>query len=511
MTLFWITLIPFALLFVLLVFLRRPAYEAAPLAWLATLLIGLFVWQLPGTVVATSLANAGVVFLEVMLIITVALLMLNVLIRTGHLDAIQCAIARVSDDRRVLAMLLGWGLVGFVEGIAGFGTPAVLAAPLLVYFGMRPLKAVAIALIGNSTAVPFGAAGTPVVIGFAGVGLDEATVEQAVFQTAAIHGALGVFITVFIAWVATLGEEKGRFREFIPFAVFSGLAFGVPYFLVAWLVGPELPAIIGGASAMALIAWAAHIGWLLPGHGGREAGEAVDLRRVVRGLVPFAVMVVALILSRTVDPLREWLAGVEIGFGALPGVAPDQTLQPLFTPYFYFFLALLTAMFLFRVDRATLGGAAVATWQRVRIAAIVLVFIISLTQLLLISADNGAGLPSMPQVLGQGLAELLGGGFVLFSAFVGALGSFMTGSATVSNLLFTGLQVDTAEALALALPSILALQLIGAGVGNMISLQNIAMAAGAAGLEAREGQVIRETIIPVLVVCTSAGLLMLVW
>ena len=171
---------------------------------------------------------------------------------------------------------------------------------------------------------------------------------------------------------------------------------------------------------------------------------------------------------------------------------------------------MLTAILLFKVTRSTLAQAAVATYQRVRLASIVLIFVIAITQLLLMSELNQADLPSIPQVLGSGFAAILGGGFAIFSAFLGALGSFMTGSATVSNLLFAGLQSDAARALGTSTASLLALQLIGAGIGNMISL-HIAMAAGAAGLEAREGQVIRETIIPVLVVCLAPGLLLLFW
>ena len=509
MTHFWITLVPFVLLFVLLVPLRRPAYEAAPVAYLATLLIALLVWQVPGVAVVASLLDAGVVFVEVLLIVALALLVLNVMIASGYMHAIQSVIASVSHDHRVLAMLLGWGLVGFVEGIAGFGTPAVLVAPLLVYFGMQPLKAVAVALIGNSTAVPFGAAGTPVIIGYAGLGLDAATLQEVVTRTALIHALLALFITAFMVWVTTLGEEKGRFREFLPFAVLSALAFGVPYLLVAWLVGPELPAIVGGVVAMGVIALAAHRGFLLPGHQRRAQAERAPLGRVLRAFIPFAVMAVALIASRTIMPLREALQSVSLAPGEFRGIELGQSLSPLYTPYFYFALALVTALLLFRVHRATFAEALGATWSRLRVAAVVLAFIIGLTQLLLVSGMNDAGLPAMPQVLGQGLAELLGAGFVVFSAFLGALGSFMTGSATVSNLLFGQLQVDTADALAIALPSVLALQLIGAGVGNMISLHNIAMAAGAAGLKAREGQVIRETIVPVIVVCLGAGLLAL--
>ena len=511
MTYFWITLVPFVALFGLLVPLRRPAYEAAPLAYVSTLVIALAVWQVSGEVVAASLLEALVVFVEVMLIVALALLVLNVTIETGQMDAIKSLIGAISRDQRVLALLLSWGLVGFIEGIAGFGTPAVLAAPLLVYFGMKPLKAVAVSLIGNSTAVPFGAAGTPVIIGLAGLGLEEDAVAEAVLIAAALHAVFALFITAFMIYVVTLDHEKGRFREFLPFAMFSALAFGIPYLLVAWLVGPELPAIVGGASAIVVIAYAAHHGFLLPDSARAEARERKSMSRVMYAFVPFAVMAVALILSRTVMPLREVLQSVSLSLNDFRGVELSQSLTPLYTPYFYFGLALITALLLFQVSRQTLGKAVASTWQKLRVAAVVLLFIIAMTQLLLLSGNNAAELPSIPEVLGHGLAGIFNDTFVLVSAFIGALGSFMTGSATVSNLLFGGLQLDTGKALSMAVPSILALQLVGAGVGNMISLQNIAMAAGAAGLEEREGQVIRETIIPMLVVCLAAGLLFLFW
>jgi len=170
MTYFLITLLPFVVLFVLLIGFRRPACEAAPIAYLVTLVIALGVWKVSWSVIGASLLDALVVFIEVMLIVTVALLVLNLMIEVGALETIKTTMSRVTSDNRVMAMLLAWGLVGFIEGIAGFGTPAVLAAPVLVHFGFSPIKAVTVSLIGNSTAVPFGAAGTPVVIGLSGLG-----------------------------------------------------------------------------------------------------------------------------------------------------------------------------------------------------------------------------------------------------------------------------------------------------------------------------------------------------
>lgn len=507
--LFGLSLLPFVVLFVLLIPFRRPAYQAAPIAYAVTVLLALTVWQVSGAVLMASVLNALIVFVEVLLIIMLALLLLNVMVETGRLDTIRIGLANLTTDHRVLAMLLAWGLVCFIEGIAGFGTPAVLAAPMLVYFGFTPLKAVTITLIGNSTAVPFGAAGTPVIIGFAGLGLSEDVTAQTVFRAAAVHGATSVLITCFIAYVVTRDDAKGRFREFVPFAIFSALAFSVPYVLIACFIGPELPSILGGIVALVAIAYAARRGFLLRSGMMPPDREAVSFAAIAKSFAPFLVMSLALIVSRTIPPVRETLREVTISFGAFRGIELDQDIAPFYTPYFYLGLALLSAVLLFRVRPGTLAKAASVTYQKVRLASVVLIFIIALTQLLLISDMNAADLPSIPQVLGTGFASLLGGGFVLFSAFLGAFGSFMTGSATVSNLLFAGVQADAARALGTPAASLLALQLIGAGLGNMISLHNIAMVTGAVGLEAREGQVMRETIIPVVAVCLIAGGLLL--
>lgn len=514
---FWIAFVPFVVLFIWLIPLRRPAVEAAPLAFLAAVAAGIFAWQMPSSALAAALADTAVVYLEVMLIITFALLFLNLLVSTGKMKAVEVAIGGVSQDSRVIAMLIGWGLVSLIEGIAGFGTPALLAAPLLVLFGMAPFKAVIVALIGNSIAVPFGAAGTPVLIGLAGLGLDEATLTASVIRVAILLAVVSVFVTWFMTWVVTRGEERGRFREFLPFATFSALSFAVPYLLVAWLVGPEMPSIIGGAFAIGCIAFTARSGFLIARSnraenlalvGSSQAKVSSSVWRAAAfASVPLVVLTVALLLSRTIMPIRQALLSVKIRPFEWFGLESGAALTPLYTPYAYFALALLTSILLFRARRAQVLSAASLTFGKIRSAAIVLVFVIALTQVFLKSGSNLAGLPSMPEVLAFGIATGLGESFILLSAFLGAFGSFMTGSATVSNLLFAQIQVDTGIALALSIPSAVALQMIGAAIGNMISLQNIAMATAAAGVETREGNIIKETIVPVVVIGAVAGIL----
>lgn len=213
MSLLWVTLIPFMALFLLLIPLRRPAAQAAPVAYACAIAIALIVWEMTGAVLVASLLNTLIVFVELLLIVIFALLVLNIMIETGALDRIKTGIRGMTKDIRVLAMLLAWGLVGFIEGIAGFGTPAVLAAPVLVYFGMKPLQAVVICLIGNSSAVPFGAAGTPVVIGFAGLQVPDQAIADAVLYVAAIHTLMSIFITCTIAYIVTADKPKGSFES----------------------------------------------------------------------------------------------------------------------------------------------------------------------------------------------------------------------------------------------------------------------------------------------------------
>lgn len=511
MPLFMLTLLPFVVLFVLLIGFRRPAYEAAPIAYFVTLGIAAGVWQMSGDVISASLLDTLVVFVEVLLIVTTALLVLNIMIETGALETIKSSMSAVTSDDRVMAMLLSWGLVGFIEGIAGFGTPAVLAAPILVHFGFSPIKAVTICLIGNSTAVPFGAAGTPVVIGLAGLGLSDDVMAQAVFQSALIHAVLSIFITCFITYLVTADDKKGSFIEFIPFATFSAISFSVPYLATAYFVGPELPAIIGGISAIVGITYAAQCRFLIPSSQDQNEGNKPITGSILRSLLPFTVMSIALVISRLIPVVRETLQNVTYSFGHFHGVELKQAFTPLYTPYFYLGLAFITAIVVFNVRHKTFKKAVDTTYRKVRVASVVLLFIIALTQLLLMSENNQADLPSMPQVLGTGLTDGLGELFIIFTAFLGALGAFMTGSATVSMLLFAGLQTDASEALSASTGSLLGLQLVGAGVGNMISLSNIAMAAGAVGLSANEGKVIQKTIIPVFVVCLTAGLLSYLW
>ncbi len=161
----FLALIPILTVFLFLVILRWPAKRAMPLAFIVTVLVALFVWDVPTNQVAAASTRGVVSALEVLLIVFGAILLLNALKESGAIQTIRQTFTDVSPDRRVQAIIICWLFGSFIEGASGWGTPAAIAAPLLVAIGFPAMGAVIVALIIQSTPVSFGAVGTPILIG----------------------------------------------------------------------------------------------------------------------------------------------------------------------------------------------------------------------------------------------------------------------------------------------------------------------------------------------------------
>ena len=269
-----LALVPLLIVGVLLVGFLWPAVRVMPLAWAAAAGIGFVVWEMPIRYVAAASIAGVMAALEIIWIVFGALVLLYTLMRSGAVDRINQGFASISDDRRVQIILLGFFLATFIEGVAGFGTPAAVVAPLLLALGFPALAAVVAALIGHAVATVFGAVGTPIIVGFqtplaaveepiadgTGLTVAEFSAEAAVYA-ALFNGVLGVlmpFAAVAVVVYFFGGERSVRpALEVAPLALVSGVAFAVPYVASAYLVGPELPslfaAMIGGAVVVALL------------------------------------------------------------------------------------------------------------------------------------------------------------------------------------------------------------------------------------------------------------------
>lgn len=248
-----------------------PAKRALPVSWLLTCVFGFFFWKMNlVTLLAYTLSG---LFNSIDVLITVigAIIVMNILKKSGAMSTINNGFKSVSADARVQAIIIGWMFVCFIEGAAGFGTPAALAAPLLVSLGFPPVAAAVVALICDSTAVSFGAIGTPVAQSISCLGPEIATETfnaDLSLWTAVPHAIVGTFVPFIAIAVMCLffGKKKSvkPAFEILPFAIFAGLCFTVPYLVVARFMGHEFPSVFGAMFGLPVTIIAAKKKFLIP-------------------------------------------------------------------------------------------------------------------------------------------------------------------------------------------------------------------------------------------------------
>jgi len=465
-------------------------------------------WELDFGLIGASFVKGSAISIEILLIVFGAIWLLEVLKVSGKIEIIQSGLISLSKDVRVQAVLIAWLFGSLIEGVAGFGAPAALAAPLLVSIGFSPLASIVIALIANSSSVSFGAAGTPVLLGLGGLGFDSTLLGEVSKNAAIMHFFAGLFVPLIIVYFITHVFDKSRkgearFREIIPFALFSGLAFLIPYYLLAVFVGPELPSIFGGLIGLFVVGFAAKKNFLIPkktysfkSH--KKIGKFKG-KEILFSLIPYILIVVLLSLSRIIGSWKEFLQGISLGWEEIFGFAVSYSFNPFYTPSFYFILSALVGIFIFRINKKEIKLSLKNSVNRLEKPAIALIFILALVQLFIVSEMNSLGISSIPLLLAERIGSFLGEGFVFISPFIGAFGTFIAGSNTVSNLLFGSFQAETAMALGLSIAVILALQLVGGAFGNMISIHNVLAASATVGYHGEEGTIIRKTLIVVLI------------
>ena len=468
--------------------------------------------QAPGAGLAAHagvLAEAAFLTLGILWILLPALALHEHQQRSGALDALRGGLARVSNSRALQALLVGWCAALFLEGAAGFGTPIALVAPLLVGLGLPPLQAVVLALLGHAVGVSFGALGTPVLAQAGLLGLSGPEVLDLATRTAVLHLALGGVLMFFFA--RSLSGAGLRLPGW-HWALGAALTFLLPSALLAAWVGPELAtlgaALVSGTLlVVAMRLWSGH-----PAVAGAAAAAATPQCDAPppawrRALWPYALLIALVLVTRSVPGLSEALGGVLLQWRwEVPGQQPfSGRMQPLTHPGTLLFAALLGAALLQGVPLRQLGGPLRTAARRLLPVSVALLAMLCLSRLLL-----HAG---MVQALQEAAVATLGRAWPALSPALGALGSFVTGSATASNVLFSSLQAQTAQALGLPVVALLAAQGFGAAVGNIVCPHNIVAGAATVGLSGREADILRRTLVPCAVYLALGGTLvaLLAW
>ncbi|NBC30234.1 MAG: L-lactate permease [Spirochaetes bacterium] len=525
-----IAAIPILFTIVVMAGFNWPAKRALPFAWVIAAATALLVWQVDVVTVLADSIFGALSALNVLIIILGAILILNTLKQSGGMAAINRGFLGISKDKRVQVIIIGWMFEAILEGAAGFGTPAAIAAPLMIGLGFPPLAAAMIALIFNSTPVSFGAVGTPVfgtmstLGGVLGGGAETAAQFQAgLTQWSALgHGVVGTFIPLLGLLLLTrfFGKERS-FKPALqaaPFAIFAGLVFTVPYALIAIFLGPELPSLLAGLIGLPIMIFAARRGFLTPKtvwdfgdesswdetwRSSVDTGPTTESNMSIgRAWMPYILIAIILIITRIPAlGIKQLLQSVSIVVPNILGVEGlTYSLPILYLPgTIPFMLVAVITWWMHSMSGQRIKVAVRDSFKQITGAAIALFFGVAMVHVLLKSGTNGADLDSMMSVMAQGIAGLAGAVYPIVSPFIGVLGSFMSGSNTVSNILFSSLQFETAQTLGFSTVLIVAMQNIGGAIGNMTCVNNVVAVCATVGTPGREGMLIRRNAIPMVI------------
>lgn len=547
-----IAFIPIIVTVIVMAGLNWPAKRALPLAWAITFIICVTVWKMPFITVVAHTISGMLTSLDTICVILGAILIMNTMKQSGAMNTINQMFTQISDDPRVQMVIIGFMFGAFIEGAAGFGTPAALAAPLLISVGFPPLCAAMVALVLNSTPVAYGAVGTPTttaaaqvqdqVMKLAGEGTDFEVYRLALTKWAAIPSAIICPIIIFVAMCMMcklFGKEKSIAPAFacIPYILVCAVAFDIPFIICAMALGPEFPSLIAGLVGLVVSIVLAQKGILVPktkfefpdrgewadywkstqavqDDSGEQAAEPMS---PVMAWLPYIIVAAILVLTRIPQTgLKAVMNVAQLPFGiSIPtilGVDVNYGFKWAWNPGIVpFVIVALIIIPLHKMSGDKVTKAWKETGSMLAGAAIALVFGIAMVQLFRNSgtpAAEGAEVmyynKTMLRVMAEGMAGLFGNAYIIVSPLIGVIGAFISGSATVSNTLFSSLQFDTATLLGLPTMLVVAMQICGGAMGNMVCVNNIVSACATCGTAGAEGRLIRSNVVPCLIyaVCT---------
>ncbi len=525
---------------VLIVGFRIPARTAMPATYVLTALIAALVWEMPGTAIAAASIQGLFITFDILMIILGAILLLNTLKYSGALSSIRHGFSAISPDRRVQVIIIAWMFGCFIEGASGFGTPAAIVAPLMVALGFPAVAAVMLGMMVQSTPVTFGAVGTPVLVGVRG-GLDSPEVLEALaarglemsdylqvvtVNVVSLHAIAGTIMPLFMVAMMTrfFGANKS-WREglsIFPFALLGGVAFTVPYYLTGRFLGPEFPSILGALIGMVIMTAAARARFLVPKNSWDFPAESawpadwsgrlhIDLDEHSDGMplwkawLPYLLVAGLLVLTRLPElPFGTMLKSVRLGWDSILGTPISAATTPLYLPASILIGVACLTVLLHRMPGKKFRMALSESSKMLFGAGFVLIFAIPMVRIY-INSGAGPELASMPIIMAQWVSTNVGEVWPMFAPTIGALGAFIAGSNTVSNLMFVLFQYGVAQNLGVSMAMIVALQAVGAAAGNMIAIHNVVAASATVGLLGQEGRTLRRTLIPTIYYLLAVG------
>jgi lactate permease len=566
-----LALLPLAAITVLMVVLYQPATRTMPIAWGIAVVAGYVGWGMSPDLLAAASIVGVFTATEILWIVFGAILLLYTLKQSGAFDVINAGFSSISDDRRVQVVLLVFLMGSFIEGAAGFGTPAAIVGPLLVGLGFPPMAAVVVALTGNLMAITFGAVGTPLIIGLedvfstgsipselsaAGFESVSAYVAQVAVWAASIHALVGVVLPfVGVAMMTRFFGEERSIRpalEVLPLTLYAWASFAVPYWLTAYFLGPTFPALVGAMVGLFVTAATLRAGYLRPDEewdfgprenwpahwvGDIEPGESTGTGGATgtgsgpaaadggtatvttdRGMslgmawLPYVLTAALLVVTRVWSPLQTFLqSNLIVAWTDIFGYSGlSGSFRTLYLPGAIFVVVSALTYVLHDMDAPEIRASWRETVEKILPAVVALWFAVATVQVMINSGRAGA-LDSMLVVLSDLTANAAGVAYPIFASLVGAFGAFIAGSNTVSDILFGTFQYNAAQNIGVPTQVVVGAQAVGGAIGNLVAIHNVVAALAVVGLVGEEGRVIRLELIPLAYYATATGLLTLLF
>ena len=523
--------LPLITLFVMLGAFRITAWISGLVSLAVALLVAILVYDVPvGQSVDMGAEGAAFGFFPILWIVINAVWIYNLTEKTGHFAVLRRSFAKISDDKRIQAVIIAFAFGALIEGLAGFGTPVAITTVMLMALGFSPLKAAALSLIGNTAPVAFGSIATPIVT-------LSAQTDIPIEDLGAMVGRQTPFLAVIVPLVLVGVVDGARgVRQTWPAALVAGVSFAIAQFVCSNYISVELTDIFGalvcaGALVAFLRVWKPSEpllddesetapGGHRPAIAGAEGHNPALERRVrltdqqhdstrdkLEAYAPYLIIVGIFCLAKLVDPIEQFLFEISggTGFGTeektpngfdwpglnvigADGEAPSaQTFQFSFwdTPGTVVLFCGLLTMAALRIKPGVALRTYGETLNQLKLAIVTVMAVLGLAYVM--------NLSGMTTTLGRWVAGS-GDVFAFLSPIVGWLGVAITGSDTSSNALFGALQVEAAKEAGLSGVLLASANSSGGVLGKMISPQNLAIAAAAVGMAGKEGDIFRRVL-----------------
>ena len=498
---FTMAVIPILLILVLMLGLRWGAVKASFAGYLAALVIAVFYFGSGIEVLGYAHLKALLSSLDVLLIIWTAFLFFRVTDEAGAVAQFGQALPHLTADRGMQSLVIGWGFASFLQGVGGFGVPVAVVAPILVGLGFPPISAIIIPSIGSGWAVTFGSLGSSFQALLATTGLSSA---ELAFPAALFLG-IAALITGFLVLHCTVGW-RGMIR-LAPAAILLGVVMGIFQLIVA-VKGPWNTAAFLGSMVGLLVSF----GLARFYRGAQSLTGSLDGKALTVALSGYVILVIITLAVQMITSVKHLLGGVVIQvqipqlatqLGYITPASATKPISLLNHAGAVLLYASILAYLVYRMAGRYKAGAVrsilAGTVKRVRTPSLSIILMVCMA---VVMENSG-----MTDALARGLADFAGVFFPLVAPWIGALGAFMTGSNTNSNVVFALLQMRTAQLLSYPVAIILAGQTAGAGLASVVAPAKIVVGTSTADLAGREGEVMRKMLPYIIVLVLLISLL----